>query len=512
MLFEYWEPAFVQLALLFVCVRSKVQIMHTFLRYSEQFTDNRNLNKFDFDVFLCSIFAFTLPVTNFSINILNTRIEPQRFMVSLCILRLIIQLILPSAKEIKRHKLAFLLFCPVLLTIIYALFITALQPEVIRSIRAATDREIYSFILKRASKYLSYVAFSVYLALVLKTEKKIHTVVCSLAAALCVAEILGMLQSLVFLISGFDLFPINRTSLSEGYTTNFNQSVVVNFLDLRFLRINSLAHEPKALGVFITFLFFMKLYWSQYRQEYSSKTVPLIDSYMSRILWSSVVVILLTFSGSGLISLLFGLTIIIFISAKKKLYLKANSLIYFTLATVMVLLLFIFVETLPDKIDSFLQASLLRRLAQFSADLSIDSFYASVDPEDGAILYNVLNYPSVLISGLGFGAYSNISFTYFSKYYSQGFSPFSRNILVETIFSVGIPGIIVLSGFYYKLNFKFICGKYSCAKYIQLMLNHFVLINFFIRASEPIFFTTLGILAAVYLNGAYISRMQRVEL
>jgi hypothetical protein len=320
-----------------------------------------------------------------------------------------------------------------------------------------------------------------------------------------------MVQSLVFLISGIDLFPINRTILAEGYTTNFTQSVTVNFLGLRFLRINSLAHEPKGLGMLLTFLFFIKLYWSRYRQEHSFKTVQLLDSYMFRTLGFSVVVILLTFSGSALISLLSGLVIVILMSLNIKRKIQANSLINFTLATAMVLLIFIFVETLPDKVDSFIQASLLRRLAQFASDSSIDSFYASVDPEDAAMLYNVLNYPSVLIFGLGFGAYSNISLTYFSKYFSQGFSPFSRNILIETIFSVGIPGLILLSWFFYKICLQFIFGKYY-KRYIQLMLGHIVLINFFIRASEPVFFTSLGMLFAVYLNRNYIIRMPTVRM
>ena len=226
---------------------------------------------------------------------------------------------------------------------------------------------------------------------------------------------------------------------------------------------------------------------------------------MSKTLLISVVVILLTFSASGLVSLSCGMAIMILMFIQKSFTrtfsFNANSLIYLILAAVTALLLFIFIDDFSDKIGSFLQASLLRRISQFTANFSIESVYASFDPEDGAVIYNILNYPNVMISGLGFGAYSNISLTYFSKYYSKGLSPFSRNILVETIFSVGIPGLILLLWFFYKVNLKGICNEYnSSAISLQLVLNQLVLMNFLIRSSEPVFFTALGILSALYLN------------
>lgn len=457
-------------------------------------------DKFDLDVVLCSILAFTLPITNYSVYIFATRIELQRVLISLCILRLVIKLVLPSNLVNHRKKLVLSIFLPVFLTIIYALFLTTFQPDFIKSIRFSTDAEIYGFIIKRGYKYLSYVLLAIYLGLILKTEAKIHTVLCSLAAILCIAEVLGIIQSLVFIGSGVDIFPINRTTLSSDYTTNFTQSVAINLLGLKFLRINSLAHEPKALGVFITFLFFMKLYWSKYKQEIHSKKIPYLDAYMSRTLVCSITVIILTFSGSALFSLLFGLIIATFIE-KKHFNFNRKYLIYSTVFIFVILLTFLIAPSISIVIDSFFQVSVLRRMQKILMEFSTESFYASLDPEDGATLYNILNYPNIVFSGLGFGAYSNVSFVYFSKYYSQGISPFSRNILIETMFSVGLPGFILLSCFFYKINIKFnFYNYYNTANYLPLMLNIIILINVFLRANEPLFFMAIGMLCALYVN------------
>lgn len=462
-------------------------------------------NKFNLDTFLCFCLAFTLPITNFSIHIFGVRTEPQRILISLCIIKLIINLIIPYGQNKFRNKVIFTLFIPIFVAIAYALFLSvSLQPDFIKSIRFTTDLEIHEFIFKRAYKYISYILLAIYLGLVLKTESKIHTILCSLAAILCITEILGIIQSLVFLVSGFDLFPINRGSLAGSDIPHFTESVTVNFLGINFLRINSLAHEPKGLGILITFLFFMKLYWNNYRQDFSLPKVKYLDSYMSRTLVISILVLLLTFSGSALFSLFFGLLITIF-SLSDVFKFNMKYLFYSITFAVFILFIFILFPSVSNSIDSFFQASILRRVRDFLVESSIESFYASADPEDGATLYNILNYPSVILSGLGFGAYSNVSLVYFSKYYPQGISPFSRNILIEIIFTVGLPGFILLSWFFYKINnFNFYKTYFKKLSYLSLMLKTIILINIFLRANEPIFFALIGILCASYTNYYYM--------
>ena len=482
--------------------------MQTFSYSSQNIEPQNNFKKFDIDISLCLLLAFSLPITNFIVSIFGIRIEPQRFLMTLCILRMVIHICFTSTNELKRHKLLWKVFFPVLIVIVYAFFLSLFQPDYIESIRTASQSDIYGFIFKRATKYLSYLILSVYLALVLNSENKVHAVLCSLATALCITEVLGLIQSFVFLVGGIDILPINRSSITTD--SIITQSVAIKFLGLNFLRINSLTNEPKVLGIVTTFLLFMKLYWNRYRQNQGFRMVRFLDSYMSTTLWLSLVVILLTFSGSGLISLSFGLALFIFTSGKSIFSFKGNTLIYLTFFFAILVILSIFSTTLSDKIDSFLQASILRRLGGFTTDSSLESFYASVDPEDGAALYNILNFPNAVIFGFGFGAYSNISMVYYNLYYPDGFSPFSRSILIETVFSVGVPGLIVLSYFLYKINIKFILRKHFLVNYpLQLMLNQIVVINFFLRTMEPVFFATLGILASIYLN--HICLLRQVQ-
>lgn len=470
-------------------------------------------NKFDLDLFLCTLFVLTLPLTNYSFFLGSLRIEPQRFLLILGIFRLILYC-LTSKTQSRQFRQAIALAMPIFLVAIYALILTAFQSDFVQSIRVVSTAEINSFILKRGFKYISYILFFLYITITLNHERKVYHILQFLAIALGITEVLGLLQEAVFLISGIDLFPIIRSSiLSSAIET---QSVTVNVLGVRFLRINSLANEPKALGIYLSFLFLIKFYWHHLAHLPSSRWMRQLHIYMTRTLGLSILAILLTFSGSSLIALTVSFLIIfilsfyqgqvrkiVSISLQNKIDINwiknACIVIFFAIASLTILA--IFIDDLSNKIMAFLDASILRRLGDLFADFSLESFYESADPEDGATVWNLIHYPQLVFTGLGYGAFSNISFSFFDRYYSDGFSPFSRNILVEVIFSAGIPGFIILTYFFQRINLltKRYCN-HAFSLVINLMLVPIILINVFIRGIEPLFFMTLGLLAATYLN------------
>ncbi|AFZ32189.1 hypothetical protein Glo7428_3728 [Gloeocapsa sp. PCC 7428] len=476
------------------------------------FINNAQIKKkiLDFDLILCSSLAFVLPFSAFNIYIFGIRIDFERVLLSVCVLNLIIKLFLPDQNKLKRKRAVFTLFLPILIGIIYALYLTPFQVDFIKSIQFNNDAEIYGFIFKRMLKYLFYIGFSIYLALVLVDERKIKIFLSCLAISLCTNEILGFTQFITFAISGIDLFPMYKVKLTEDFA-RYHQSATVNFMGLRVLRVNGFSHEPKGLAMVNTFLFFMKLFWSKYARNNLIIQLQFLDDYMSKTLWLSIIVILMTFSSSGLISFLSGFAFLLLLRKNKTTFLAKNNLIYWIFFTTTIVLSFVFFNDLPEKIASFFQNTMVRRLSLFFKEFSIISFYQSFDPEDGAALYNILNYPFVILHGLGFGAFSNISFVYFSKYYSSELSPFSRNIMIEMLFAVGLPGTIIffyfLNHIYKRLRYinKFICSNL----YLHSLIAIILFLNLFVRSSEPIFFMFIGILSALYLNYTPLSQTQK---
>jgi len=272
---------------------------------------------------------------------------------------------------------------------------------------------------------------------------------------------------------------------------------------MKFVRINSISHEPKGFARLIFHLLIIKIFWSSYRFQagLSSKPSNILDVYLCHTSWLSVLVIFLSFSGSGLFSLIFLMLIFTIANWKDFLtlsFLKRKS-IYLVISASTLLALFLEGDIFYSYIYDFWDASILRRMSAFFNQFTLESLYvSSLDPEDGAVINNLINYPNSVFWGIGFGGYSNLSIDFVSNRYDLGLentSPFSRNILVEILFSSGIVGLIGCFMFVKRVLLRF-CLKMSIYRLLGLM----IISSFLVRSSEILFFVNIGILAALTVN------------
>lgn len=467
--------------------------------------------QFDLDLWLCAALMFVQPLTNVAIKYGSLRFDLARFILLLCLARLGYMLLFPGVfKKVaagpvfKKNMLMFGL-------VAYTVCMTILQPAFTSDLGFVSVAKINTFIINRGSKYLSYLALSIYVAIVLREPRKIYIGICALAAGLSLLEVLGLLQSVTFTISGIDLFPIKRFAEVNGVTQVRDLSVPVNVLGLRMLRINSLAHEPKGLALFMVFLFALKLYWASCRKLLQFHTFKWLDSYMIKTLWLTIAVIFMTFSGGGIVALaaVVVLAFLFELRNHKGIIKFRSSFLKSLILPLLILLPFILIyliysNGLLDILNSVLGNSLFRRTGALETSQSLDALYITLDPEDGALLYNFVNYPKVLLHGLGFGGFSSLSMDFFIRYFSHfSDSPFSRNIVIEIVFSTGIIGLIGTLLFFYSINFQYFKGK-SMLSPLYPFLNIVIIVNVLVRSSESLFFVILGLLVGVSLCDRYL--------
>lgn len=402
-----------------------------------------------------------------------------------------------SSNNLKVAALILSKYTWIFLLVFYTLLITTLQPFLLSLYDINSDLfDSYSFTFSRGLKYLAYLAFSVYFAIIVSQDKRsFDLVLVSLASGLCAAEIVGLLQQTVFLVSGIDILPITRTGFSSDSVFHY-LSVTVNFVGLNFLRINSISHEPKGLAGLISILVILKFYWSYYMNSQSvrSRYISLLNRYMSKTLWVSLLVLFLTFSGSAILILLPFFMIFFSNKVSDMATLRSKEYLYILFVFACFSLVFM-ADNVLAYLDAFLDASLYRRLGGFFEFKSFDALLSSLDPEDGAFLYNLIRYPFVFSHGLGFGSYSNLSFDFvkaaYSKYNDVVFvSPFSRNIFIELFFSSGAIGLFLLSCFVKKHLLR---RDLLREKTIYTPLLLLLVIGFSIRSNEFLFFVFLSL-------------------
>ncbi|MEA5466503.1 hypothetical protein [Leptothoe sp. PORK10 BA2] len=470
---------------------------------------------FDFDMCLCAGLIFLQPFTNLAIKYGDLRIDPARVLSLLCMARLVYILLLRSSRETFSSSV-FKRFGIVFLVVVYAFCMTLLQPAFTSDLGFVSVEEANGFILRRGVKYLQFLALAIYLALILREPRKIHLAMVSLAAGLSLLEVLGLLQSIVFTASGIDLFPIKRIVEANGEIQYLDLSVPVTIFGMRFLRVNSLASEPKVFALFLNFLFVVKFYWLSYRNVFGFRLPRWLDVYMTKTIWLTALMILSTFSGGGIIVFISGLVLIILFGLKKQrgMINPLNSSLKSLLVSSLVILpplLFLSINSdrLPEAVSAILDNSLFRRTGALESSISVDAFYKTLDPEDGAIIYNIINNPSVLFHGLGFGGFSSLSLIFFKlNFSSYSSSPFSRNIGIEIIFSVGMVGIVGLLLFFRRINFLYTNGQ-SVLSPIYPILNIIIILNVLIRSSETLFFICLGLLVGVSLCDQHLLSFYR---
>jgi hypothetical protein len=463
---------------------------------------NSKSHQFDFDLSLCVLLAFSIPLTNVAISWVGIRFDLQRVVTILCLFRLFF---LFGTRD-KSHAYKILnVFSPLFLVVLYAALATFLQPVLLQDFGFASHEKIMSFIASRGFKFVNYIALLVYVASVLKNPFRMHFAVCSLALGFSLLEILGVVQSLTYLFSGIDLFPIKRI-VEEGGVISYNDlSVPVNVFGLSFLRINSLAHEPKGLSQLLAFFFVFKIYWKSYRRAFSFNTFRWLSLYLERSLVLTTIVISMTFSSSGFFILFFEIVAVSFFYLFRKdrsTFAQMSRLVSrFAIPIVCLAFSAVFYFSLnPDysssPLQSFLGQSLFRRTGALEESINLESIYSTLDPEDGAFLYNIVHHPFMMLYGLGFGAFSSLSMEFFTvygltEYYSE--SPFARNIGIETISSVGIPGVIMVVACFDRLK----CRANSRMRPLYEITSIIILSNFLVRSSETLFFFSLAVLGSL---------------
>jgi hypothetical protein len=453
----------------------------------------------NFDIILCSFFLFTIPY-NFTDVLIRTFLGNNLFqfdwiIIVVACLRLGNILLTKKSIENRFLRYALITFVPLFIVIVYTFAVTTFQIEFLQENGLYYSSISDGFIFRRGVKYLAYTALALYFASVVNTWQKFYTVLLALLASLCIAEILGLIQAIVFLGTGVDIFPITRTR----ETGLFYQSATVDFVGIKFLRIKSLAHEPKGLAGMMYILFIFKFYSSSLllRAKQYIKIPNFFATYL-QITWPlTILVLLLTFSGSGLLSFGFIFTVI-FLTSLGPLIVSGRispNLIF--------VLLFILGASLvmiqaPEKVNSFFDVSIMRRASGFFEERTIESLYSgSTDPEDTAAIINVIKFPIVVLTGVGFGGYSNLALPIVVSMYGSGIpietaSAFSRNILIELLFSSGLVGIAGCLFFASRLlrNLRFYPD-------VIMPLALVIVSSFLIRSSEVLFFVFIGIVCAV---------------
>ena len=469
----------------------------------------------NFDTILCSIFLLVNPY--FILDVIsrtftgNNRFQFDWIFILIGCVRLLTLFLYGKSIEKRSFSCSLKIFIPLFLVILYTLFITSFQLDFL------LEKNIYfpeineDFIINRGLKYIIYTAFSLYFATVINTWPRFYTVLLFFISGLCVAEVLGLLQEIVFLTTQVDVLPITRT-LETGL---FYQSATVDFAGLKFLRINSIAQEPKGLAELMSILFIFKFYASSLfdRPKQFLKIPSFFVNYLEKTWILTFLVMILTFSGSGLLS--FGFVFLVSFFYSLSAFLKTGKFSKsFIISAFLVIVVFFIFTYFPDKFGSFIDVSIMRRASGFFEERTLESLYSgSTDPEDATAIINVIKFPELTITGIGFGGYSNLSLPIITSFYTglslENSSAFSRNIFIEVLFSSGIIGIIGCLFFARRLFYSF-----KLYPDVIMVLGLVIVSSFLVRSNEIIFFIFVGLSSTtnyIMLNDISNLALRRIQ-
>lgn len=426
-----------------------------------------------------------------------------RIVTILSIVRLIFLLAKKDELNGKRSKKIFSFFLPIAIVALYTFAISLGQVDFLK------HRGIYygslstDLLFRRGIKYIAYVLLAIYVSLVLDSWKKVYKITILLVAGLCIAEIVGLIQFIIFTLSNVNIIPIMRSSGIDDATFRTVKPTIFLF-GHTWLRINSLAHEPKGFASLMVILLLFKLFWSSLRgRAYSyCKTPKYLDFYLKRTLLITILTLVLTFSSSvvlplSILGLFLGFNVVEDIAANRSTRIRKSTVLIFSVLFISLGLYIIY----PEAFVSFFYNIFSRRLSEFFLDYSLSSFQYSLDPEDGAIINNLFNYPIASITGIGFGGFSNLSIEFVASAYgtaiTERVSPFSRNLFVEVIFSSGIIGIFACFSFARRILPPPSLMKDPIITIFSLV----ALITFIGRmlGDEALFFVFIGVLVACKL-------------
>jgi len=462
----------------------------------------KNEKVWNFDTVICAFFLFT--TFYFILDVLarqtlgSTQFQIEWIFLIIANLRLVmIPIFQGRSCEKDALKRAIKLFIPIVVVVVYTTALSFLQQDFLSQHGLYFGAISDNFIIRRGAKYIGYLGLSLYFASVVNTWKKFYSVILFLIYSLCIAEIAGFIQSIIYASSGVDILPITRT-LDTGF---IEISATVDFLGIKFLRINSLAHEPKELAgaMFILFLFkfYAEPFLNKAKQYIHLNTI--FENYLKKSWFFTLIVLFLTFSGSGIIVLTIILAIIIsfqiwrlFILGKP---VQQGKIISILATGIILLLLFN-----TNYIISFLDVSILRRIPTlFNQGVLIPVEELGLDPEDAAAIIQIKRYPNVALYGIGFGGFSNLTLPLIVNFYRitiETASSFSRNLFIECLFSSGLVGLCAIFIFAINLFKKASLDPFNYAILMLVIGSYFML-----RGSDQIFFTFIGLSASLnYLN------------
>lgn len=290
-----------------------------------------------------------------------------------------------------------------------------------------------------------------------------------------IQAILSLVQFLVYLITGFNLFPINRTGLiGENIVT---QDAILNLEQTRIIRVNALSGEPKHLALFLCFglainvFFLVKHYSSAQKQN------------IFWIIFSCIVqftALLLTFSTSGYITFMIGLFLYIF-----WVFIDFTAIGLILISIFIVLLLSFGYDSIyfvGNLTDSFVGKIFELR---FIERLNFDDF-------DQVYLAFIKSNPSYLLVGTGFGNFHLASFNQASEILSWRFGIILPKLGIFNILATsGVSGLLVYLFLIFRLLRKLdsvLRSKINNKKYfyssIKNLIVYMIISGFFLRLTN----------------------------
>ncbi|MEQ9485420.1 hypothetical protein [Coleofasciculus sp. F4-SAH-05] len=294
-----------------------------------------------------------------------------------------------------------------------------------------------------------------------------------------IQAVLSLVQFIVYLVTGFNLFPINRTGLiGENIVT---QDAIFNLEQTRIIRVNALAGEPKHLALFLCFglainVFLLVKYFSlAQKQNIFWITFSCIVQFAA---------LLLTFSTFGYITFMIGLFLYIF-----------WVFIDFTAIGLSLISIFIILFLLLSYDHNYLVGNLANSLIgkifelRFLERLNFDDF-------DQVYLAFIKSNPSYLLVGTGFGNFHLASFNQASEILSWRFGIILPKLGIFNILATsGVSGLLVYLFLIFRLlrqldsvlNSKIINNQYFYYS-VKNLIVYMIISGFFLRL------TNLGLL------------------
>lgn len=466
-------------------------------------------NSWNIDLLICMTLVFICPyyigleyIARYYFGV-SIFLQLFRVITILCIIRLIFIFGKKDELHNRRVRKIFSIFLPITVVTLYTLAISLNQADFLINRYIYYDHLSTDLLFRRGIKYIAYVFLAVYVSAVLDNWKKVYRATLLLVAGLCIAEIVGLIQFIMFTLFNVNIIPIMRSSGIGDETFRMVEPTIF-LLGNTWLRINSLAHEPKGFASLMVILLLFKFFWPPLRLKiyYYCKVPMCLDFYLKKTLFITILTLTLPFSSGvalplAILGIFLGFSVVEDIAVSRSIRVKKSTALIFSALFVSLG----FYVVYPEAFVSFFYGIFYRRLSGFFLDYSLSSFQYSLDPEDGAVINNLFNYPMASITGIGFGGFSNLSIEFVASAYgtaiTEKVSPFSRNLFVEVLFSSGIIGIFACFSFARRILPPPSLMKDPIITIFSLV----ALITFIGRmlGDEALFFVFIGVLVACKL-------------